>query len=52
MIKILLIILGIILAFFVVTFVVYLFNLDMKLASLLLPWLDKHYDRVKRDKKL
>jgi phosphotransferase system glucose/maltose/N-acetylglucosamine-specific IIC component len=50
--QILLIILCVVVAFFAVTFLIYIFNLDMKMASKLLPWLDKHYDRVKRDKRL
>ena len=37
-------------ALFVLTFVVYFFNLDMKLMrSVVLPFLDKHYDSVKRE---
>ncbi len=39
-------------AFFVITFIVYFFNLDMKLTSAMAPLLDKIYDRVKRDKHL
>lgn len=37
------------LAFFVVTFTVYFFNLDMKLTAAIEPWLLKHYDRIPRD---
>ena len=37
------------LGFFVVTFTVYIFNLDMKLTALMEPILLKHYDRIKRD---
>ncbi len=36
------------LAFFVVTFTVYMFNLDMKATSLLAPFLEKWYDRLPR----
>ena len=36
------------LAFFVVTFTVYFFNLDMKATSLLAPFLEKWYDRLER----
>ena len=36
------------LGFFVVTFTVYMFNLDMKATSLLAPWLEKWYDRLER----
>ena len=34
--------------FFVVTFTVYMFNLDMKATSLLAPFLEKWYDRLPR----
>ena len=34
------------LAFFVVTFTVYFFNLDMKLTSAIEPFLLKWYDRI------
>lgn len=40
------------LAFFVVTFVVYFFNLDMKLTSKMEPLLNWFYDRVDRDQHL
>ena len=36
-------------AFFVVTFVVYFFNLDMKLTSSIEPFLIKHYDNMPRN---
>ncbi len=36
------------LAFFVVTFVVYFFNLDMKATALLEPFLKKWYDNMER----
>ena len=32
------------LVFFVVTFTIYMFNLDMKATALLAPWLEKWYD--------
>ena len=35
-------------AFFVVTFTVYMFNLDMKATSLLAPLLEKWYDKLPR----
>lgn len=35
-------------AFFVVTFTVYFFNLDMKATSLLAPLLEKWYDNLDR----
>ncbi len=34
--------------FFVVTFTVYFFNLDMKATALLAPWLEKWYDHLER----
>lgn len=36
-------------ALFVLSFIVYFFNLDMKLTSLIEPILKKHYDKIKRD---
>jgi len=36
------------LGFFVVTFTVYFFNLDMKATALLAPWLEKWYDHLER----
>jgi len=33
----------------VLTFLVYFFNLDMKLTAKLEPVLQKHYDRIERD---
>lgn len=51
--EIVLIILGVLLAFFVITFTVYWFNLDMKLIRAVYDWLWKNrYDKMKRDKKL
>ncbi|MBQ2062249.1 MAG: hypothetical protein II458_06190 [Oscillospiraceae bacterium] len=50
--KILLWIMGIALGLFVLTFTVYIFNLDMKLTAAIEPILLKHYDRIKRDKHL
>ena len=49
---VLLIILGVVLGFFVITFAIYYFNLDMKLVRMLYDLLGKHYDTMKRDKKL
>ena len=34
------------LCFFVVTFTIYMFNLDMKATALLAPWLEKWYDHL------
>lgn len=38
--------------FFVLTFTVYFFNLDMKLTSALEPVLDKVYNKRKRDRRI
>ncbi len=46
------IVVGIILALFLITFVIYWFNLDMKLVRVIYNALGKHYDKMKRDKKL
>ena len=37
---------------FVLSFIVYFFNLDMKMMTLLEPMMNKHYDKIKRDKHL
>ena len=37
---------------FVVTFTVYFFNLDMKLTSMIEPFLLRHYDRIDRNQHL
>ena len=39
-------------AFFGITFTVYIFNLDMKLTAAIEPLLLKHYDKIKRDQHL
>ena len=49
---VILIILGVIFALFVVTFAIYWFNLDMKLIGVVYKFMQKHYDNMKRDKKL
>ena len=41
-----------VLAFFVVTFTIYFFNLDMKATSLLAPWLEKWYDHLEHNQYL
>ena len=46
LVKIPLVLLGIVLGFFVVTFTIYIFNLDMKATSLLAPFLEKWYDHL------
>ena len=47
-----LIVLAVIFALFLVTFAIYWFNLDMKLVRKVYDLLGKHYDNMKRDKKL
>ena len=47
--KILLILALVVIGLFVLTFAVYIFNLDMKLTALIEPLLLKHYDRIERD---
>ena len=47
--KILLAVIGIIAALFGATFVIYFFNLDMKLVALIEPLLKKHYDKMPRN---
>ena len=50
--NVLLIILAVLFALFVLTFAIYWFNLDMKLVRKVYDILQKHYDKMKRDKKL
>lgn len=50
--KLLLNLLLILFSFIAVTFVVYFFNLDMKLTAAMEPILFKFYDKVKRDQHL
>ena len=52
LVKLLLKLLLIMVSFVAVTFVVYFFNLDMKLTAAMEPILFKFYDRVKRDQHL
>ena len=40
------------LCLFVLTFLVYFFNLDMKMAARIMPWISKRYDKVKKEKRL
>ena len=42
----------VIVCLFVLSFLVYFFNLDMKLTAALEPLFLKHYDKIKRDKHL
>jgi uncharacterized membrane protein len=50
--KVLLRLLAVVLGFFVVTFTVYFFNLDMKATALLAPWLEKWYDHLEHNQYL
>ena len=52
LVKLLLKLLLILVSFIAVTFVVYFFNLDMKLTAAMEPILFKFYDKVKRDQHL
>ena len=51
--KVLGIVFAVLIAFFVVTFVIYFFNLDMKLMALLIKPMTKYYDwsKARRDAK-
>jgi hypothetical protein len=42
----------VVLGFFVATFTVYIFNLDMKLMSVIAPWLEKWYDHLEHNQYL
>lgn len=51
--KALLKILAVIFCLFILTVVIYWFNLDMKLVRVVYDWLwENRYDKMKRDKKL
>ena len=52
MIKALIIIAIVLVAFFVLTFTVYMFNLDMKMMAALEPVFEKIYDKRKRNPKI
>ena len=43
---------AIVLGLLILSFLVYFFNLDMKLTAKLAPLFDKHYDKIDRDKHL
>lgn len=47
--KVLLILALVVVGLFILTFTVYIFNLDMKLTALIEPLLLKHYDKIERD---
>ena len=44
--------LGVLFLLFTGTFLLYLFNLDMKLTAAIEPLLLKHYDKIPRDRHL
>ncbi len=44
-IKVILIILAVLAGLFILSLLVYFFNLDMKMASKMIPIMNKHYDR-------
>ncbi len=50
--SIVLTVVGGLIAFFALLFIVYFFNLDMKLTSKLYPLLQKHYDKIKRNRQI
>lgn len=50
--KILGIIAAVAVGLFLISFIVYFFNLDMKLTAALEPIFLKHYDKIKRNKHL
>ncbi len=50
--KVLLIVAIVMAVLFVLSLIVYFFNLDMKLTSAIQPLLEKHYDKIKRERKL
>lgn len=50
--KALIIILIVIAVLFVLTFTIYFFNLDMKLVYKIYTALNKHYDKLEKDRKL
>lgn len=43
---------GVIAVLFILSLLVYFFNLDMKLSSKLIPFMNRHYNKVKRNTKL
>ena len=49
---VLLIIAIVVVCLFVLSFLVYFFNLDMKLTAKLAPLFEKHYDKIDRAKHL
>jgi flagellar basal body-associated protein FliL len=52
MLKVLLIIVCVLVVLFLISLVIYFFNLDMKLMVKIGPILNNHYDKIKRDRRL
>lgn len=52
MLKGLLIIACVLVVLFLLSLVIYFFNLDMKMMTKMTPILNKHYDKIKRDRHL
>ena len=52
MLEVLMVLLVILAAFFVLTFGIYYFNLDMKVVRRVYDLLGKHYDNLEKDRKL
>ena len=50
--SIVLTVVGGLIAFFALLFIVYFFNLDMKLTSKLYHLFQKHYDKIKRNRQI
>ena len=48
----LIVVVAVIVGLFAITFLVYMFNLDMKLMAAMEPIFLKHYDKVERDEHL
>jgi hypothetical protein len=48
--RILLIIACVFAALFILSLVMYFFNLDMRLAAKLIPVMNRHYDKIKRER--
>ena len=45
-------VLAVLFSLFTFTFIIYIFNLDMKLTAKIEPFLLKHYDKIERDRHL
>lgn len=52
MLKVLIIIACVALALFLLSLVLYFFNLDMKVSAMLGPFMTRHYNKIKRDRRL